>query len=163
MNMKGKAGLLLTVILVFSGVVNAQVQTPDQKQQEDFKDACAAGALKETDGCPQMHPQSDQGQQLVVPPVDHSLDHALDKPVPTFTIPKVDPPANSPPPPPTEPVVAPPPVAPAHTQSVVIPETRPLGQRQKTVDCGPATAPPGAGALYGVNRALCLRRKAKQQ
>jgi hypothetical protein len=156
-----KATVTILFLLTFSGTALAQTQTPEQ-QQEDFKNACVAGALKA--GCPKLAPQTIPGQQLVIPPADHSLDHALDNPVQTFVLPKVTPAAPSPTPSQPAPVTE---ITPQFkstpVQPVFVPAVKPLGQRQSSANCGPSIPPPGAGALYGVNRAACLRRVARQR
>ncbi len=136
----------------------ACAQTPaDQDQQANFTEACVAGALKA--GCPPVHPQSNLGQQPVVhpPSTDHSLDHALDKPVPTFTLPVVAPATD----------VATPTPAPANDSGTVTltplrPATthlRPILLSRTDKACGPMI-PPNPGELtmqYSINRNRCLR------
>lgn len=160
--------LTLAAVLLFSTITNAQQATDQQKK--DFIAACMAGAIKT--GCP---PQSTQTPDIREHPAvtieqirarnaaaiiqgDKEAERAratLQAPLPA--------PIVTPALAPTAPVTSP-----AQTQPVpviVVPSKpitpkhvfiTPVG-RHTAAQCGPATAPPGAGWLYGINRAQCLR------
>jgi hypothetical protein len=151
--MMGK--ILIFIIVALLSATVAKAQTEQQKQ--GFITACATGAIKT--GCP---PQNTSASDINEHPtisieqiraknaaaqLQADNDAAQARAV-------LQSPSQSPmvaaAPTPIAPVASPkPPVA----KHVFI---TPIG-RHSAAACGPATPPPGAGALYGINRARCLR------
>lgn len=159
--------LLIFVIsaLLFASVTNAQ-QAPADQQKKDFIAACLAGAIKT--GCPSQNTQTSDVSESAV-----SIDEikarnaaaqtqadndaakartALQSPSQALIPVPIAPIASSIPtqPAPVIETASKPPITPKHIFIT------PLG-RHSAAACGPATPPPGAGALYGINRARCLR------
>jgi hypothetical protein len=159
--------LISATVLLFSTIANAQQATDQQKK--DFIAACMAGAIKT--GCP---PQSTQTPDIREHPAvtieqirarnaaaiiqgDNEAARAratLQAPLPAPTVtPALVPTTSVASPAQTQPlpvIETPKPITPTHVFIT------PVG-RHTAAQCGPATAPPGAGWLYGVNRARCLR------
>jgi hypothetical protein len=92
-----KAIAVTAFLLLMSGVAFAQTQ-----EQKEFMGMCIASSFK-APGCEPLAPTDSEESQLlrprngainapvIIPPTDHSLDHALDKPVQTFRLPPPSP------------------------------------------------------------------------
>lgn len=150
-------------ILSFATIANAQQATEQQKN--DFIAACAAGAIKT--GCPLRNTQKPDVTEPSVSvqeiqaknadaraQADKEADKARALLSPTqVTLPAPTPlhVASSAPEQPSPVTVAPPrPITPTRTFITPL-------RGHTAAQCGPAVPPPGAGWLYAVNRARCLK------
>jgi hypothetical protein len=150
--------LLITVaaVLLFATVANAQTE----QQKRDFIAACIAGAIKT--GCPPQPTQTPDISGRPSIPIEQIQARNTKFPTgaaPAATKPQIPFPTTTVTPVPVQTSAIQPYVSETKPETAIAPRPVyiPPNRRHSAAACGPATPPPGAGWLYGVNRARCLR------